>query len=169
MAIATGTALIIAAAAAAAGTAYTTYSQYQASEYASEVADKQAETQVKQLELRAQAEKTEAEVAELGRQRTLDRIISAQNAVFGATGLATTSGSFTGIQTTDVGRAAESSRLNQLFTDTRQVGFKSQIRGVQSQAAVSRQASRISRRTNLIKGGTSLINIGGSYYENKLN
>ena len=162
MAVATGTALLIAA--AAAGTAYTVREQNMTSKRMTTIQGQQADVQAKQLALQAQAEKTQAEIDELDRQRSLERIISAQNAVFGATGLATTSGSFTNIQTVDSARAAEATRLNQLFEDTRQVGFRSNIRNIHNQAAINRSAAKVSRRTYTIKGATSIINIGGSAY-----
>jgi hypothetical protein len=124
----------------------------------------QADVQAKQVEMQAQAEKTQAEVDELDRQRTLDRIMSAQNAVFGATGLATTSGSFAGIQTTDAARAAEATRLNQVFQDTRQVGFGSNVQSLYNQAAITRSASRVARRTNVLGGFNSLLSTGTSAY-----
>lgn len=164
MAVATGTALLIAAAVAAAGTAYTVREQNLTGKRMATIQGQQASAQAKQLELQAQAEKTQAEIDELDRQRNLERIISAQNAVFGATGLATTSGSFTNIQTVDSARAAEATRFNQLFEDTRQVGFKSSIRNIYNQAAINRSAAKIARRTNTVRGTTSIINIGTSAY-----
>lgn len=165
MAVATGTAILIVGAIAAAGTAYTVRQQNMTGKRMATIQGQQAEAQGKQLALQAQAEKTQAEVDELDRQRTLDRIMSAQNAVFGATGLATTSGSFTNIQTVDAGRAAQATRLNQLFEDTRQVGFRGSIRNLHNQAAISRSAARIARRTNTVRGITSILNIGASSYK----
>ena len=104
--MATG-ALIATAVISAATTAYTVREQIMTGKRMATIAGQQAHAEAKQLEMQAQAERTQAEVDELDRQRTLDRIMSAQNAVFGASGLATTSGSFTNIQTTDAARAAE--------------------------------------------------------------
>jgi len=164
MAVATGTAILIAAAVAAAGTAYTVREQNMTGKRMATIAGQQAHAQAKTLEMQAQAERTQAEVDELDRQRTLDRIMSAQNAVFGASGLATTSGSFTNIQTTDAARAAEAKRLNQVFTDTRQVGFRNNIRQIQDQAAITRSAAKVARRTNTVRGFTQILSSGASAY-----
>jgi len=91
-------------------------------------------------------------------------VMSAQNAVFGASGLATTSGSFTNIQTTDAARAAEAKRLNQVFTDTRQVGFSNNIRQIQNQAAITRSAAKMARRTAGIQGFGSIFGTAASTY-----
>lgn len=164
MAVTTGTAILIAAAVAAAGTAYTVREQNMTGKRMATIAGQQAHAQAKTLEMQAQAERTQAEVDELDRQRTLDRIMSAQNAVFGASGLATTSGSFTNIQTTDAARAAEAKRLNQVFTDTRQVGFRNNIRQIQDQAAITRSAAKVARRTNTVRGFTQILSSGASAY-----
>lgn len=164
MAVATGTAILIAAAVAAAGTAYTVREQNMTGKRMATIGGQQAHAQAKTLEMQAQAERTQAEADELDRQRTLERIMSAQNAVFGASGLATTSGSFTNIQTTDAARAAEARRLNRVFTDTRQVGFNNNIRQIQDQAAITRSAAKVARRTNTVRGFTSIINTGANAY-----
>lgn len=164
MAVATGTAILIAAAVAAAGTAYTVREQNMTGKRMATIAGQQAHAQAKTLEMQAQAERTQAEVDELDRQRTLDRIMSAQNAVFGASGLATTSGSFTNIQTTDAARAAEAKRLNQVFTDTRQVGFRNISRQIQDQAAITRSAAKVARRTNTVRGFTQILSSGANAY-----
>jgi hypothetical protein len=164
MAVTPGTAILISSAVAASSTAYTVREQNMAGKRMATIAGQQADAQAKTLEMQAQAERTQAEVDELDRQRTLDRIMSAQNAVFGASGLATTSGSFTNIQTTDAARAAEAKRLNQVFTDTRQVGFRNNIRQIQNQAAITRSAAKMARRTNTVRGFTQILNIGASGY-----
>lgn len=167
MAISAAAIFLIGASVAAAGTAYTVRQQNMTNKRMATIQGQQADAQGKQLALQAQAEKTQGEVEELNRQQTLQRILSAQNAVFGATGLASTSGSFTNIQTADAGRAADATRLNQLFEDTRQVGFKSSINNLHNQAAISRSAAKVNRRTNTVRGATSILNIGTSYYTNK--
>jgi len=161
--MATG-ALIATAVISAATTAYTVREQIMTGKRMATIAGQQAHAEAKQLEMQAQAERTQAEVDELDRQRTLDRIMSAQNAVFGASGLATTSGSFTNIQTTDAARAAEAKRLNQVFTDTRQVGFRNNIRQIQDQAAITRSAAKVARRTNTVRGFTQILSSGASAY-----
>ena len=161
--MATG-ALIATAVISAATTAYTVREQIMTGKRMATIAGQQAHAEAKQLEMQAQAERTQAEVDELDRQRTLDRIMSAQNAVFGASGLATTSGSFTNIQTTDAARAAEAKRLNQVFTDTRQVGFSNNIRQIQNQAAITRSAAKMARRTAGIQGFGSIFGTAASTY-----
>lgn len=162
--MATG-ALLIAAVISAATTAYTVREQNLTGKRMATIQGQQADAEAKQLELQSQAEKTQAEVDELDRQRSLERIIAAQNAVFGSTGLSTTSGSFTNIQTQDFGRASQASRLNQLFTDTRQIGYRSNVAGIYNQAAISRSAGRIARRTNTVQGIGSIISTGASAYD----
>ena len=164
MGIEAGTAILIAAAIGAATTGYTVREQNLTGKRMATIAGQQADVQGKTLEMQAQAERTQAEVDELDRQRTLDRIMSAQNAVFGSSGLASTSGSFTNIQTVDAQRAAEAKRLNQVFTDTRQVGFQNNIGQIRSQAAVTRSAARVARRTNTVQGFTSIIGSGAKAY-----
>lgn len=156
--------LIAAAIISAAGTVYSVREQNMTGKRMATIAGQQADVESKQLEMQAQAERTQAEVDELDRQRTLDRILSAQNAVFGSSGLTTTSGSFTNIQTVDAARAAESSRLNQVFTDTRQVGFNNSISQIRNQAYLTRSAAKIARRTNTIQGFTSIMNTVVSAY-----
>jgi len=128
------------------------------------IAGSQAAAQTAQLEMQAQGERTQAEIDELERQRTLNRIMQAQNAVFGASGLASTGGSFAAIQTSDAQRAAEATRLNQLFTDTRQVGLRNNIRQIQNEALFTRSAAKVARRTNTIRGFTSVLNTGMGAY-----
>lgn len=164
MGLEAGTLYLIGASIAAAGTAYSVREQNMAGKRMATIAGQQAHAEAKQLEMQAQAERTQAEVDELDRQRTLERIMSAQNAVFGASGFTTTSGSFANIQTTDAARAAEAKRLNQVFTDTRQVGFRNNIRQIYSQAAITRSAAKIARRTNTVRGFTKILSSGASAY-----
>lgn len=165
MAVATSTAILIGLAVAAAGTtAYTVHEGNMASKSASTAQGRQNTAEAKQLELQATAEKTQATADELDRQRTLQRIMSAQNAIFGSTGADPLSGSFANIQTADTNRAAEATRLNQMFTDTRQVGFANNIRNLDFQTQVTRNAGKIARRTNTLNGINSVISIGTTAY-----
>jgi hypothetical protein len=156
--------VLAAAIISATATAYSVREQTMTSKRMSGIAEAQSKAEAKQLEMQAQAERTQAEVDELDRQRTLERIMSAQNAVFGASGLAATSGSFTNIQTTDAAKAAEAKRLNIVFTDTRQVGFSNNIKQIQNQAIITRSASKIARKTSASKGFSEILNIGISSY-----
>ena len=164
MALSSGTYILIGASIAAASTAYSVQEQNLNAKRMTGIAEQQFKAEAAQLEMQAQAERTQAEADELDRQRTLNRIMSAQNAVFGASGLATTSGSFTNIQTTDAARAAEAKRLNQVFTDTRQVGFSNNIRQIQNQAVLTRSAAKVARRSNTIRGFTQILSGGFSAY-----
>ena len=152
--------LVIATVASVATTSYVAREQNMASKSAATAAGQQNTAEAKQLELQATAEKTQATADELDRQRTLQRIMSAQNAVFGSSGADPLSGSFSNLQTADVNRATEAGRLNQMFTDTRQVGFANNIRGLDFQTQITRNAGKIARRTNTINGVTSILNTG---------
>lgn len=138
---------------------YTVHNQNMASKTSETAMARQNDATARQLEMGAQAEKTQAEADELERQRTLSRILAAQNAVFGSSGLDMNSGSFSTVRTVDSGRAAEATRLNQMFVDTRQVGFKNNIRNLENQTAMTRQAAKIYRRTNTINAFNSQIKL----------
>lgn len=162
--VSTGVLLLAAVGIAGTTTAYAVREGNMASKSAATAAGQQNTAEAKQLELQATAEKTQATADELDRQRTLRRIMSAQNAVFGSTGVDPLSGSFANIQTADTNRAAEATRLNQMFADTRQVGFANNIRNLESQTQVTRKAGKIARRTNTLQGINSVISIGTTAY-----
>lgn len=164
MAAATSLIVLATLGATAATTTYAVREQNMASKSAATIQGQQANAQAKQLELQAQAERTQAEVDELERQKTLDRVLAAQNAVFGSSGFTLSSGTFTGIQRSDAAKAAQASRLNQTFTDTRQVGFSNNIRQIRNEAYMTRRAGRIARRTNTLRGFTSVISSGSNAY-----
>lgn len=157
-------ALIIGAVISAGTTTYAVREQTMTGKRMSSIAGQQASAEAEQLKMQAQAERTQAEVSELDRQRTLSRIMSAQNAAFGASGLATTSGSFAGIQTVDAQRAAEAKRLNQVFVDTRQIGMQNNIAQIRNQASVTRSASKIASRTGAVRGVGSILGSAASAY-----
>jgi hypothetical protein len=160
MGIEVGTLMLISAAISAGTAAYTTSEQIKASKRQTDFASAQADLEADQLALQASSEKTAAEIEELNRQRTLNKILSAQRAVFGASGFSVTSGTFTDIQTSDMQRAAEAKRLNATFTDTRQLGFKNNIAQIKNQTYMTRKAGKIARRTAGITGASELIKIG---------
>jgi hypothetical protein len=164
MAVATGLIIALSVGVAAGTTAVATREQNMASKSAATAAGGQGRAQAAQMEMQAQAEKTQATADELDRQRTLQRIVAAQNAVFGASGADPLSGSFANVQTADANKAAEATRLNQMFTDTRQVGFSNSIKNIESQAQMTRNASKIARRTNTIGGVGSVLRSGTSGY-----
>lgn len=164
MAAATSVYILMALGASLAATGYSVREGNMASKSASTAAGRQNTAEEKQIELQAAAEKTQASADELDRQRTLQRVMSAQNAVFGSSGADPLSGSFAGLQTADANRAAESTRLNQVFTDTRQVGFANNIRNLDFQTGLTRNAGKIARRTNTLNGINSVISIGTTAY-----
>lgn len=166
MGLEAGTVMLISAALSAGATAYSTTEQIKASKAQSAFASAQSELEASQLALQASSEKTAAEIEELNRQRTLNKILSAQRAVFGASGFSVTSGTFVDMQTSDMQRAAEAKRLNKTFTDTRQLGFRSNIAQIKNQAYMTRRAGKLARRTAGIQGFSNLIKIGANAYGN---
>lgn len=113
-----------------------------------------------QMSMAQESEKTQAAQDELERQRTLRRVLASQNAVFGSSGAGLSSGSFIGIQTADVSRASEATRLNQLFSDTRNVGYQMNKANAQFNLAASLSANKSMRRANAIKTGSGLLQTG---------
>ena len=159
------TVVIAATATVAAGTTvYSAQQQNMASKSANTAQSRANTAQGAQLNLQATAEKTQATADELDRQRALQRVMSAQNAVFGSSGADPLSGSFANVRTTDANRAAEATRLNQVFTDTQQVGFANSIRNLDFQTQATRNAGKIARRTNSINAFGSVLNIGTTAY-----
>lgn len=156
--------LVVAAVAAIIGTGYSIHEQNLATKSMSTAQGRQNVAQAKQLELQAAAEKTQATADELDRQQTLKRVLAAQNAVFGSSGIDPTSTNFTNIQTADVQRAAQAKNLNQIFTDTRQVGIQNSIQSLGYDSQMARMAGKFTRRANTIAGVNSIIRMAGSYY-----
>lgn len=113
-----------------------------------------------QMSMAQESEKTQAAQDELERQRTLRRVLASQNAVFGSSGAGLSSGSFIGIQTADVSRASEATRLNQLFSDTRNVGYQINKANADFNLATSLSANKSMRRANSIKTGSGLLQTG---------
>jgi hypothetical protein len=113
-----------------------------------------------QMSMAQENEKTQAAQDELERQRTLKRVLASQNAVFGSSGAGLGSGSFIGIQTADVSRASEATRLNQLFSDTRNVGYQINKANAQFNLAANLSANQSMRRANAIRTGSGLLQTG---------
>lgn len=165
MAVATSTAILIGVAvAAAAGTAYSVHEQNMATKTMSTAQARDNAAQAEQLKMQAAAEKAQASADELDRQQTLKRVMAAQTAVFGATGFDPMSTSFANIQTSDTQREAQSRNLNQMFTDTRQIGIANNIRSLDFNTQMTRAAGKFARRTNTINGINSVIQMGGTMY-----
>lgn len=153
MAISTG-ALLLAGAAISAGSAI---QQSRVQDRLSKISAEQTALQAKGLDVQAQAEKTQTAQNELDRQRSLNRVLSAQRAVFGASGFASTSGSFQAIAARDISRAAEEKRLGRVFSGVRQAGFRTNLAQLASQIATTRAAGRLGRRTGALKATSSLL------------
>lgn len=113
-----------------------------------------------QLSMAQEAEKTQSSQDELERQRNLKRVLASQNAVFGSSGASLASGSFIGIQTADSSRASEATRLNQLFSDTRNVGYQMNKANAEFNLAASLSANKGMRQANAIKTGAGLLQTG---------
>ena len=113
-----------------------------------------------QLAMAQEQEKAQSSQDELERQRNLKRVLASQNAVFGSSGASLTSGSFIGIQTADSSRASEATRLNQLFSDTRNVGYQMNKANADFNLAASLSANKSMRRANAIKTGSGLLQTG---------
>lgn len=154
--------LVVAAVAAIIGTGYSVHSQNMATKSMSTAQGRQNLAQAKQLELQAAAEKTQATADELDRQQTLKRIFAAQNAVFGSSGADPMSANFSNIQTADAQKAMQAKNLNQIFTDTRQVGIQNNIASLGYDSQMSRMAGKFTRRANTISGINSIISMAGS-------
>jgi hypothetical protein len=167
MAVST-TGLIVAGVIAALGATATVHNQNMANKSLGTAQNRANQAQIKQLEVQAAAEKTQATADELERQRTLQRILATQTAVFGSSGLDPSSASLGNIQTSDSQKAAEARNLNQIFSDTRQVGLKSNMLTLDYNSAMTRQAGKFTRRANTINGINSIIKIGSSTYSNSV-
>lgn len=122
--------LIAAAIVAAIGTGYAVHEQNMASKTMSTAQSRENTAQAEQLKMQAAAEKAQASADELDRQQTLKRVLAAQTAAFGSSGLDPMSTSFANVQTSDTQREAQARNLNQMFTDTRQVGIQNNIMGL---------------------------------------
>ncbi len=165
MAVATSTAILIGVAvAAAAGTAYSVHEQNMATKTMATAQARDNAAQAEQLKMQAAAEKAQASADELDRQQTLKRVMAAQTAVFGSSGFDPMSTSFANIQTSDTQREAQSRNLNQMFTDTRQIGIANNIRSLDFNTQMTRAAGKFARRTNTINGINSVIQMGGTMY-----
>ena len=165
MAVATSTAILIGVAvAAAAGTAYSVHEQNMATKTMATAQARDNAAQAAQLKMQAEAEKAQAQADELDRQQTLKRVLAAQTAVFGATGFDPMSTSFANIQSSDVQREAQSKNLNQVFTDTRQIGIQNNIRSLDFNTQTTFMGAKFARRANTINGINSVIQMGGSMY-----
>lgn len=156
--------LIASLAIGAATTAYSVQQSTMASKRMGTLQGQSAANEKAQLSLAQQTEKTQSAQDELERQRTLKRVLASQNAVFGSTGSTLSSGSFIGIQTADSSRASEATRLNQLFSDTREVGFQMNKANAEFNLAANLSANKNLRRANAIKAGSGLLQSGLKAY-----
>ncbi len=164
MAIATSTAILIGAAVAIGTTGYAARESNMAAKSAATAQGQQNTAQAAQLKMQAEAEKAQAQADELDRQQTLKRVLAAQTAVFGATGFDPMSTSFAGIQTSDTQKEALSRNLNQVFTDTRQVGIQNNILALGYDSVNARNAAKYANRARTIKAGGSMVSTGFNAY-----
>lgn len=166
MAIATSTAILIGAAVAIGTTAYTARESNMAAKSAATAQGQQNTAQAEQLKMQAAAERAQAQADELDRQNSLKRILAAQTAVFGSSGLDPMSTSFANIQTSDSQKAAQAKNLNQMFTDTRQIGIQNNIRSLNYDSILARNAAKFNNRTRTIQAGGNIIQTGFNAYGN---
>ena len=152
--------LIAAAVIGASTAAYSVQQQTMLSKRSGTLQGQSMAVEKAQLNMAQEAEKTQSAQAELERQRNLKQVLSTQNAVFGSSGAGISSGTFIGIQTADSARASEASRLNQLFTDTRQVGFQMNQANAQFNFGAQMSANKSLRRANAINAGSNILQTG---------
>jgi len=152
--------LIASTALATAATGYSLQQQNVMSKRAGTIQGQALSVEKAQLSMAQEAEKTQSAQAELARQRELKQVLATQNAIFGSSGASLSSGTFIGIQTADVSRASEATRLNELFTDTRQIGFQMNQATSQFNFGAQQSANKSLRRANAISSGGSLLQMG---------
>lgn len=152
--------LIASAVASIGATGYAAHQQNVTSKRGSMIQARMAESEKIQLDLAAANEKAQATSDELDRQRTLKRVLATQSAIFGASGASLSSGTFANIQTSDTSRAAEATRLNQLFTDTRQLGYQTNKAVIDANTLFQKSSARIMRRVSGIQAGSSMLESG---------
>lgn len=116
------------------------------------------------LALAQAQEKAQSSQDELERQRNLKSVLASQKAIFGSSGAGLSSGTFANIQSADVSRANEATRLNQLFTDTRNLGYGLSRANMTLNFGAEQAARKIQRKTNVAAGISSIINTGLSGY-----
>lgn len=136
---------------------YATYQQFDPQAEMAKIQEKQSRLQARQTEVDLEAEKTEAAVSELDRQRHLAKVLSSQTAAFGASGADLSGGSFQAIQTADVKSAAEATRRGKIFSGVRKAGFKTNIEQSRINARSAKFASRSFRQQALIGAGVSIF------------
>jgi hypothetical protein len=154
------TLMLIATAITAATTGYSLQQQNVLSKRASNIQQQSADVEAAQLKMAQESEKTQSAQAELDRQRELKQVLATQNAIFGSSGASLSSGTFIGIQTADVSRASEATRLNQLFTDTRQIGLQINQANAQFNVAAQLSGNRSMRQANAINAGSNILQSG---------
>ena len=116
-------------------------------------AQRTAKMQASQMQLKAQAEKTQAAIDEQNRQQKLTKVLATQRAIFGASGASLNSGSFLAIQNADTSEVARENRLGGLLADT-----SASLYDLQAQEYLS--AGRSKNKASLLSGGVSLLEFG---------
>ena len=163
------TIMIIASAVSAAVTGYSVQQGNMLSKRQGTLAGQSMAIEKSNLALAQAQEKTQAAQDELERQRTLKSVLASQNAIFGASGAGLSSGTFAGIQTADTSRASEASRLNQLFMDTRNLGYGLSKANMTLNFGIEQSARKIQRKTNTISGIGSVAQTTLNSYANYKN
>lgn len=120
---------------------------------AGQAAQRTASMQAKQMQLKAQAEKTQAAIDEQNRQMKLTKVLATQRAIFGSSGASLNSGSFLAIQNADTSEVARENRLGSLIADT-----NSSLYNMQADQYLA--AGRERSKASLISGGVSLLEWG---------
>lgn len=109
-----------------------------------------AEAQASQVELKAQADRTQAAEEEFNRQKRLKAILSSQNAIFGASGATGTTQNF--IQLADIGESNRQTQQAELLGEVNDAQARAQSSELK-RAGRSKLLSSISRAGSLIGRG----------------
>jgi len=119
-----------------------------------------ADSQVESLRLEAQQEQLAAATASNQRLTQVQKIISAQNANIGASGLAPSSASFSAIQTDTLNQASQDQKTADLNAMMKQTAINQEISNTQEQAKYSLWGNLFDTGIELFKdaGGTGIGN-----------
>ena len=116
--------------------------------------------QAEELKLQAQMEKTAGATAELDRQNALNSVMAQQRAAFSGSGLSMSSGSFVAASGADMSLAAEQDNLAQTYQNTRQSGYRTNIKQLGLQKQQTLLGGKIARRMGKRRAINSLLNTG---------
>ena len=116
--------------------------------------------QAEELKLQAPMEKTAGATAELDRQNALNSVMAQQRAAFSGSGLSMSSGSFVAASGADMSLAAEQDNLAQTYQNTRQSGYRTNIKQLGLQKQQTLLGGKIARRMGKRRAINSLLNTG---------